>query len=413
VNDDLSGETSADVPKNPATAEDILAFGILPNAVARDRRVSCELLVLIGYRCTFAGDYGLNGRAICTGRKHAIASKGLGRDVFRRAIESGQRLGFIKRWQPAKKGSKFAFARDELCLPPAGQSYRHVRRQWFTGQYSLRALAVLLFVRAGTERGQRTFSREISERFEWSAPTTQAAVAELVSAGLMERIERRAGAGRFAGVCYRHTRQPPPSVTRGVACNRNVPSSKLPATGFTGDGESGSILNSSAHTLHKETNHVLHKCCTSRRADAPVLDTATLQVLRETAMAMPSILGWANSEENSLAVYDIDHELVASVYSALDVGSVRETLRKATRRRVNPEILSDAGIYGIIAIAAHLSSQPHLDLTVTDALTVVLKAIERRIGQRGEFLNSLAIIGIRAFGATYDGFDADSLFAGK
>ena len=46
-------------------------------ALARDKRVSEELLVVIGYRCTFVGSYGLNERDICTGQRHAIAKKGL------------------------------------------------------------------------------------------------------------------------------------------------------------------------------------------------------------------------------------------------------------------------------------------------------------------------------------------------
>ena len=218
---DSPAEVSADEPDCPA--ENTVAFGKLPNAVVRDALVSSELLVLIAFRATFVGSYGLNERAICTGQRHAIAKKGLGRDVFRRAMASGKQLGLIKRWQPACRGSQFRYARDELCLPPAIQSYKHVRREWFEGQFSLRALALLLFVRAGTGRGPYTFAREISQRFGWSPPTIQVAMAELLSAGLAERIERRGVAGRFAGVSYCEARLACSSGPCDVACNKSAP----------------------------------------------------------------------------------------------------------------------------------------------------------------------------------------------
>ena len=327
------------------------AFGKLPNALARDKRVSEELLVVIGYRCTFAGSYGLNERAICTGRSHTIASKGLGRDVFRRAMASGRQLGLIKRWQPAPKGTKYSFALDELCLPPAMQSYKHVRREWFAGQFSLRALALLLFIGAGTGRGPYTFAREISQRFGWSRPTIQAAIAELLSAGLIERIERRAGGGRFAGVCYGRARLGRPSSARAVASNKKAPSSKLPATGVTGDGQSGVTPNNPRDVLHKDTNHVIHKYHGVHRPDATALAEVPLTV-REAATRSPRILGWVASDIDPLKCYDLDHDLAGSIYAGLDADWVREAIRKATDRRVSPEIMSDAGLYGVSAIAA-------------------------------------------------------------
>src|SRR5262245_59817077 len=200
MNRDLQIED--DAMKIPTTT----AFGMLPNQIARDKRVSPELLVLIGYRLTFAGDYGLSER-ICSrrdGRGTPIARHGFSRDVFRRAVELGETLRLYKRWQSRGEPGKFRYARDRLILPPCGASGlagRRVYRAWFRGDLDVNELAALLLLRAGTGKGVGTFCRELRERFDWSKPTALKVIRTLTKRGLIETRRTRDQRG-----CFRSTR---------------------------------------------------------------------------------------------------------------------------------------------------------------------------------------------------------------
>src|SRR5262245_35923028 len=186
------------------------AFGILPNSVARDPKVSPELLVLISYRLTFAGDYGLNERQICNRRDGAgtdnpIVCRGLSRDVFRRAIDLGDRLGLMKRWQPPGNTGQFKFAQDRLTLPPCGASGfagRRVYRGWFDGKLDVKELAALLFLRAGTGKGAGIYVRELEARFGWSRPTALRVMHTLDQRCLIETHKDRDQRGRFKSTTY-------------------------------------------------------------------------------------------------------------------------------------------------------------------------------------------------------------------
>ena len=61
-------------------------FGLLPKTVARDRRVSPEMLVVIAYRCTFVGDWVSREADL-----KRIVKSGLGKNVARRAISRAER----------------------------------------------------------------------------------------------------------------------------------------------------------------------------------------------------------------------------------------------------------------------------------------------------------------------------------
>ena len=249
------------------------AFGKLPNSIARNPDVSSALLVIIGYRLTFAGDYGLSEQQICNGavghRGSPIASRGLSRDTFRRAVREGRALGLLDRRQQAKQGAHFGYARDRVILPHGG-GYKHVRRQWFDGRLSVGALAAYLFIRAGTGKGPFTYTREVAERFGWSRPTAAAAIDELLHAAMVQRHARRNASGKFDGVCYDAVRlAPPPPSTAASSARFADPLSTEPATGFTGDGHNGSTLKKIPyHKLQRDPSHVLQKSYASPGGDA-------------------------------------------------------------------------------------------------------------------------------------------------
>lgn len=384
------------------------AYGKLPNSIARNPDVSPALLAIIGYRLTFTGDYGLSEQQICNGavghRGSPIASRGLSRDTFRRAVREGQALCLLERRQQAKHGTRFGYARDRVILPYDG-GYKHVRRQWFDGRLSVSALAAYLFIRAGTGKGAFTYTREVAERFGWSRPTAAAAIDELRHAEMVQRHARRNASGKFDGVCYDAARLAPPSSSTASSARSADPLSTGPVTGFTGDGHNGSTPKKiSYHELQKNPVHTIQKSYASPGGDAGK-DSCLLthfeferDDIESEAFASPNLLGWLDGLDKDhparKGFADIETEAVDKILAAVTAAILTHDLRTATGRRLNTELLHPSGLYAVCYLAAGVRGWDAA-LTPVDALSVVLAAIAERIGSRGAWLNSLSVVAQR------------------
>ena len=137
------------------------AFARFPNSVARDKRVTPALLVLLGLQSTFVDEkkpYGINEKRLLNA-EIVSAGTGFGVRAIRRAIALGIELGYITDRQQNGRRSRpggFRFATERLTLPPCGETGyagRHIRRKWFDGQLSLKEMAAFVVLRAGTGKG--------------------------------------------------------------------------------------------------------------------------------------------------------------------------------------------------------------------------------------------------------------------
>ena len=106
-------------PKQQTNRQSNEAFGILPNAVARDVRLGPAALVALTYRMTFADTtaaFGLNSTALR--RQRIVRGKGLGRDVIEAALRQARDAGYLQRQQSPRRSGRFGYAVDKLALPP-------------------------------------------------------------------------------------------------------------------------------------------------------------------------------------------------------------------------------------------------------------------------------------------------------
>jgi hypothetical protein len=184
------------------------AFCRFQNIIARDQRLDARALVWLAYRYTFADAqiaYGLNEATLL---KSPIVKKGtgFGTNHIRKAIVAAKAAGYLTRSQSGRRPTgRFGFAVDDLVNVPCGQSGnagRHLKRAWFDGTLTLKAMATWLYLRAGTGKGARTYAREIAERFDWSRPTVALVLAELEALGLIAPLVVRDDLGRISSTTY-------------------------------------------------------------------------------------------------------------------------------------------------------------------------------------------------------------------
>jgi hypothetical protein len=176
-----------------------------PNSVARDTRLSETSVVILGYRATFADDrsgYGLNE----TNLRGIVRGKGFGRNVIERGIAESRAAGYLRRWQGGRKSDgTFSYAVDAVDLPPAGatgKARRIVLRSWFNGSLTLKEMAALIYMRAGTGKGPRMYARELAVRFGWSRPTAAKVIEGLRAKALITQTQGRRPDGTLDGVTY-------------------------------------------------------------------------------------------------------------------------------------------------------------------------------------------------------------------
>jgi multidrug efflux pump subunit AcrA (membrane-fusion protein) len=138
-------------------------------------------------------------------------------------------------------------------------------------------------------------------------------------------------------------------------------------------------------------------------AEAPPLNGRADDANRNRALTDPRLLGWMHVEQgppNSDHLLNVDPEEVDAI--EISDAKLAEIVGVATEDRHHPEIVSPAGLYAIRTLAASLRQQKE-ELSPEDALARVLKSIGSLIGKRRRRLNSLAVVGKRIIGSTYDG----------
>lgn len=385
------------------------AFAFFPNAIARDPRVPPSLLVLLAFRLTIAdqkSDFGLNEKAL-SNRPIVKKGTGLGKNNIRAALALAQRpeLAYLRRWQKPPKAGTFGNAVDRLSLPPCGASGeegRQVRKQWFDGTLSLDAMAVFLFIRAGSGNGPSIFASEVAERFDWSRPTVGRYLSELERHNLikLDWVRHPDGNGRFFGKLYRELSEDRWSIWRRV---------KKPGGLRTNPPHAEKI---SSRVYASQIREAVH----ARDIDFGPLTTAENST-------EPSDIAWDShnllaSLEQGMALsprlWDVEEETIQAISEVMNDEALRRALQCATDGRISSEILSDAGLYAVRWLSA-LRLTAALDalgeeIEPTDALQFILRAIFDRIGSRPPSrLNSLSIIGKRIVGDGYD-YCAEQLY---
>jgi hypothetical protein len=160
-------------------------YGLFPNVVALSPAVDDIALVMAAYRATFAGPFVLTVSDVS-----GIARRGSGERPYWRGLRVLQAEGLLeRRTAPSGRQGPAHVVDDVLTLPDeVGRRYRRVERRWFDGTLSVKALALLLFVRASGD--ERASGWHVARRFDWSPPTVKTVADELIAAG---HIERRGG----------------------------------------------------------------------------------------------------------------------------------------------------------------------------------------------------------------------------
>ncbi len=374
------------------------AFARFPNSVARDKRVTPALLVLLGLQSTFVDEkkpYGINEKRLL---KAEIVTSGTGFGVraIRSAIALGSKLGYITDRQQNGRRSRpggFRFATERLTLPPCGltgHAGRHLRREWFDGSLSLKEMAAFLFLRAGTGRGKSTYSRELAERFGWSPTTTLKVLKGLIELGLVAKQVSKNNLGKFQSTTYR---------TVSACLWANGSTHQLLSNGLPSNGKLSNTRNYPLHVLPSEEplSRTLRGSYASRPngEDAQTIDHSEL--LSE-AFSSQNLLGWLEEQPIEGGFFDTDEDAIQAIIAVAGEDQLLGELKTAAGGRVSPEILSSEGIAVIRHIAAFILEQPPYEKSFEphEALEYVLNAIHVRIGsQPGKWLNSLAVVGLR------------------
>jgi hypothetical protein len=155
------------------------AWGMLPDAIVRNRELAPQALVLLAYRVT-KGDWGLHWKDV--GKR----IKGINKANFYVALAILVQAGLIERepYIQAREGRGRSHARDYLTAR-AQAGYRGSRRvegRWFVERrFSVTEIAMLLYIRSCGPRGAT--QRQISNRFGWCTQTIQRAAYGLALAG--------------------------------------------------------------------------------------------------------------------------------------------------------------------------------------------------------------------------------------
>jgi hypothetical protein len=169
------------------------AYIKLPVAVVLDPRLTADGLAIVAYRATYVGKFTLH-------RTHLKRIFGIGDNRFSAAIANAQTAGYLDR-RRARDGTKeHGRTVESLNLPDAPTSYVFMRRSDME-TLGLRALAAFLFV-AARPTGQHAYGRELSERFGWAPSTSMKWLAELLTAELIVRLQRKNSLGQMDGCVY-------------------------------------------------------------------------------------------------------------------------------------------------------------------------------------------------------------------
>jgi hypothetical protein len=405
-------------------------FGRLPNAVARDAKLTAAALVTIAWRITVATDrasFGLSAGAL------ARSLKGMGRDVAQCAIAAARDMGYLERavrttstgkiiggnnrgsdgtWSTAKD----ALTPKALTCGESGKAGRHIRRAWLEA-HDYKVIAVWLYLQAGTGAGP-VLRREVEKRFGWNRGTARKYLRRAVKLGLAKEIKVRGANGQyqrdvFHALPFGHHGQKlgdgvDPAMDKNHATvphvtvfqATNVLPSEEPSQ-RTPNGESPARTQRGNYTFRSSTGEVLTLSEISKEDFCRI---------RSDAESNARLLGWESEDRphgeqafNDVVLgSDRGSDGFAEILRRLPIENGIEALRTETGGRVHPEIASPAGVYTLAFFAAFLMGADEEEtLEANEALGMVLLGIKDRIGnQEDAWLNSLKLIGERLLGGT-------------
>lgn len=392
-------------------------WGTLPNAVARDTRLSDAEIVVLAYRATFVGRYGLNEAhlgEICktNGRGHS----GLGKNSARVAISRLVQLKYLVRAQPKPSGGVYGFAVDHLRLPDCDPlDQKRVYRAWFDGTWLLEEIAAYILLRAGLQamgrdgsmvRLQWLSTDDLRRRFGWSKDKTLSTLKALLARDKIEQEDLREN-GTFRGTRYKARQFSRPPAGDGDSGQR--------ATGQREDGRHTYESN-----IHVEPDHTLD----SARESLPSEDSThmsiptpshgeggvmDLEALEVQCLQQDELLGWVQELEEGTgaefatmrtALRDFDESCLRAVLDVTDLNELVTRLQTAADNRIRPDLRGPHGAFCVAYMAAIAMSCGSVEQTdPCAAVEDVLALIHKHIGERkSRWLNSYKLIGIRLLG---------------
>lgn len=367
----MAAKADATQPFNP----------MFPNAVARDPCLSPVGLFLAAYRSTFAGKYKLIPH-----RLGHLARRGLGKNAATAGIAEMRAAGVLKRWQPPGPPGAFCEVEEELCLPEGNG--RFVSRAWFDGKLDVAEMAALIFLRAGTGRGPKTYRRELQKRFGWAPGTARRVIDGLMGRSLLDKTVRRKADGTHLSTTYTVPKLAADMLARsGVQNSGNANSSTAQKPGDTNPGranpgranpgranpgnytytppyeppsEDSPHVLPSAECPHAPDQGLEKYAFRASRGLAPTISDLKLDKLHQVAQAESDLLGWIGvSDGVSEAVFEDapSDEATRAVYEVVSDSKLREALRQATDQRIAYVLLEPAGLYTVRWLAAFLMSK--------------------------------------------------------
>jgi hypothetical protein len=392
-------------------------WGTLPNTVVRDTRLSDAEIVVLAYRVTFVGRYGLNEThlsEICkgNGRGHS----GLGKNSARVAISRLVQLKYLVRAQPKPSGGVYGFAVDHLRLPACDPlDQKRVYRAWFDGTWLLEEIAAYILLRAGlqamgrdgsTVRLQWLSTDDLRQRFGWSREKTLATLKALLVRGRIEQEDLREN-GTFRGTRYRARPFGRPAAGDGDGGQRIAGRREDERHTYESDVqvELNNTLDSVRESLPSEDS--THKSIpTPSHGEGGLVDLEALEV---QCLQHDELLGWVQELEESTgaefatmrtALRDFDEESLRAVLDATDLNELATRLETAADNRIRPALRGPRGAYCVAYMAAIAMSCDSVDeAEPCTAVDDVLALIQNLIGARkGRWLNSFKLIGIRLLG---------------
>ena len=388
-----------------------LPYFKFPNRVAHDRRLPAEALAILALRCTFAGKWAFNENDCARGVTLSNGMRGIkiGRKPFYRYMKLLKESGYLSRWQPPSQGkSSFSYASDKLNLPDVKNAYRHVNQVWYDGRLTLKQIATLIFVRA---HNRGVFDNEVGKRFGWSKKLARRILGELVASNLLavDRHHREDGRlGETVFYCAQRRRHQSPGSKNSIS-----PGSRFRA-GETRANEKGGDTHIRSYS-HTDRSHKPRMTCSARSAALPgpggrAVESYVSEDDFNDALSDPAALLLEDAKTLSFSTFDIsiESEEVQALARIWTVNEHLQNLRRSTGGRINPGLLSPLGAASVILLAAVIMQSDN-EITPSQAIRMVYEEIVRLIGQRGNWLSSMKVIGLRIFGRAYDeDFDVET-----
>ncbi|MGD9671628.1 MAG: hypothetical protein AB7U75_21715 [Hyphomicrobiaceae bacterium] len=366
------------------------AFGLLPNSVALDMRLSAGALALLAYRVTRTGQFALNLNAAARGlpMRGGPLPEGrtIGRTRFKKLIAELVVAGYLHRKQPPSRGrNSFEYATETLELPSG--HYRVCYERWHDGTWSEAAIAALIYIRA---HNCAVSLASIRGRFNWSRGMASRAVKELIAAGAAVMPK-----GRNGGYA---------DAEKAIVQNRShdKASNDTPSYDRPSHTHRDRLARKDRIPLREQSAQM-----TGNYPFRPSADNgpSLLSEIAEAAWLSDRLLGWANAADDQTVadiLRNVSDEALADCDAVMSDSELLFAADETAGHRIHRDILTPQGAYALRVLSATLVDA--YSETPERAIAEVLHAIKTRIGNKPDaWLNSLKLIGMRIVRHSCDG----------